>query len=52
MITIRWPRKKNLAQKRKSFGDVKNVAELNLIESKMNIIRKLKLNEIEKMKDE
>ena len=52
MITIRWPREKNLLKKRKFSGDGKNVAELKLIENKINLIRKLKLNEIEKVKDE
>ena len=50
MIIIRWPRKKNLAQKGKSLEDGKKVAELNLIESKLNLIKKLKLNEMEKIK--
>ena len=48
MIIIRWPREKILAQKRKSLEDVKNVAKLKLIESKLNLIRKLKLNEMKK----
>ena len=52
MIIIRWLCEKILAQKRKSLEDVKNVAKLKLIESKLNLIRNLKLNEIEKKKDE
>lgn len=48
MIRIRWKRQRILAQKRKSFGDRKKVAESKIIESKLNLIRKLKLNKMEK----